>query len=224
MARITRLRHRVELPHLFSCTRIKGARVADTANGTGRRVCPNDHDITENERNRVVGHNHVNSTVITKVGDRFSAGGVECAQMQPGGKDNARRHPVRAGPIRDPASRGTGTNNLVAPNFGARCRIERDHTVSRGHIHNPIDHNRRGLRVRSAFAFRLRVERIPPGLGQVRHVVGRKLVEWGIAGSRQVIAIHRPVAADRSARRVEPWCARLFGRAIATALRKRQRG
>ena len=197
-----RLRHRIELPHLGATHRVERARVADTADRAGRCVCADDDDIAVNERDRVVRDHHVDGAAVAEVGHRLAAGGIERAQVQPGGEDDARRQPVAAGPVGDPAPRRTRALDLMTPDLGPRHRVERDHAVSRRHVHDAGNDNRRGLRVRSPLPFRLRVERIGPGLCQGGHVGGGDRTQRRGAGGRQIIAIHRPVAADRG--RVRP--------------------
>ena len=124
---------------------VERARVPNAPDGARRRVGAHDHDVPRNERYRVVGHPHLYQPRLAKARDRLTRGRINRSQVLARRKDDAWRQAVATGPVRDTPPRRTGPLNLVAPLFGPRHRVERNHTVGRRPIHDPVHDDRSHL-------------------------------------------------------------------------------
>jgi hypothetical protein len=138
------LRDGAELPNLRARERIERARVPRHADTTWRVVRADYDDVLVDERNRVIGHHHVDFAVFAEARNRSSHGGVERDQAPAGCEDDARRFGF-AGPVRDPATRGRAARNDMAPALFAALCVQGNDSVFGGHIDDAADRDRGSL-------------------------------------------------------------------------------
>ena len=230
MARLPRLRHRVELPPLRARPCVERPRVADAAHRSGRRVGAHHDDVVVHQRHRVVRHADIDRAALPEAVRRLAGRRIERDKRRAarGEDDPGRERPVTR-PPGDAAARGRAGGGHVPPLLFPGRRIECDDAVRRREVHHAIDHDRRHLRVGAPVvrAAVLAVQVVGPGAGKAADVRGRDLIERRIAGSRGGAAVHRPVARiERRRRRGQHRGRRgVAGRRLggpAAALRKNQ--
>ena len=212
VADLARLRHRAELPQLLARDRAEGARVADAARRTARRVRAHDDDLLPHQGHRVVGHADVDLAAIAEVRDGSAGRGVQREQPLTGAEDDARRQSLRrvARPERDPAPGRDAARQRVPPDFLTGKRIERDDGVRGRQVHRAVDHDRRGLGTGRPRLRRLSVpggyrrrrrQGVAPGLLEAADVADVQFLQRRVARAGPVAPVHRPVAGPLAFRR-----------------------
>ena len=169
----------------------------------GRRVGADDDDVLVDQRHRVVRHHHVHFAGLAEAGVDRAGLGVERDQTAAGREDDAWIAAVTR-PIRDAAPGRRAAGDRIPPDFLAGLRLERHDAVRGRQIHDAVDDDRRRLGIDAAAASaggsrrgRIALQGIGPHARQLRDVPGIDLLQRRIAGAGQVVAVHRPVAADR---------------------------